>query len=148
MLKVVGEVLNKVTATRGEMRGKQINIKHDLSLKSIEKKDLSSGTSIKPGVSFDYLLTVSYGESSGRIDVEGSIFAMGEAKEMDTIITKWAKKEKIDEDLLVPILNRAWQMGYVQAISLAERVRLPTPIRIPRVVTQKQSEKLEKSAKK
>ena len=135
MLKVVGETLNAITAQRGDMRGKQINIKHDLSLKAITKKDLSSGTSVNSGVSFDFLLTVAYVGSDAKIDVEGSIFAMGDAKEMTEVVTKWANKEPITDDVLVPVLNRAWQMGYVQAISMAEKVKLPTPIRIPRVVS-------------
>ena len=140
---IIGEQILKISATNKGIT-RQMTIANNVQIKDVVKKEFSVGGDKKPGLSFDFAFSAAYGETESKIEVEGSIFYVDEKKKLDEIEKEWQEKKKIeDEKLILPVLNRALEMGYVHAISLADKLRLPPPIQMPKFVAKK-TEKSEK----
>jgi len=134
---IIGEQIFKIEAiNKGITR--QMTIANNVQIKSVVRKEFNVGGDKKPGLSFDFAFSAAYGDTESKIEVEGSIFFTDDKKRLDEIEKEWQDKKKIeDERLILPVLNRALEIGYVQAISLADQLRLPPPIQMPKFVAKK-----------
>jgi len=139
---IIGEQVTKIEAVNKGIT-KQMTIANNVQIKDVVKKDFFVGGDKKPGLSFEFTFSAAYGETGSKIEAEGSIFFTDDKKRLDEIEKEWQEKKKIeDEKLILPVLNRALEIGYVHAISLADKLRLPPPIQMPRFVPKaKASEK-------
>lgn len=138
---IIGEQITRIESiNKGITR--QMTIANNVQIKDVVKKEFFVGGDKKPGLSFEFIFSAAYGETGSKIEVEGSIFFTDEKKRLDDIEKEWQDKKKIeDEKLILPVLNRALEMGYVQAIALADQLRLPPPIQMPKFVAKKPAEK-------
>ena len=134
---IIGEQVLRIEAgNKGITR--QMTISNNVQIKDVVKNEFNVGGDKKPGLSFDFAFSAAYAETGSKIDVEGSIFFVDEKKKLDEIEKEWQEKKKIeDERLILPVLNRALEIGYVHAISLADKLRLPPPVQMPRFVGKK-----------
>ena len=86
------------------------------------------------GLEFVYEFIAKYGEKSGQILINGSVFYEDEPKKLKEIEEKWKKKESFGDDVSVLIINRALETSQMQAIALAGIIALPSPVRLPKVM--------------
>ncbi len=138
---IIGYRINKINVNAEEPKG-QLEIKANVKVDSIKKKDFFVAAEKKPGLEFGFNFTADYGQA-GKISVDGFIFYIAAEEVMDEIEKKWTKDKKVDDDRMIPVLNKAMHLGYTEAIVLADRVRLPSPLRMPRVSAKKKEEKEE-----
>ncbi len=140
---IIGEQILRIEATNKGI-ARQMTIANNVQVKNVVKKEFSVGGDKKPGLGFEFIFSATYGETGSKIEVEGSIYYVDDKKKIDEIEKEWQDKKKIeDEKLILPVLNRALEMGYVHAISLADKLRLPPPIQMPKFISKK-TEKSEK----
>ncbi len=132
---IIGHKINKINVEVGEPKGR-VEIKTNVNLKDVAKKDFFVAGEKKQGLNFEFNFIADYKEV-GKIEVEGAVFYIEEKKTMDKIEKQWKKDKKIDDELVVPVINRAMSIGYIEAIILADRARLPSPLRMPRVAPKK-----------
>jgi len=134
---IIGEQVTRIeAANKGVAR--QMTIANNVQIKSVVKREFVVGGDKKPGLSFDFTFSTKYGDTGSKVDVEGSIFFTDDKKKLDEIEKEWQDKKKIeDEKLILPVLNRALEIGYTQAIALADQLRLPAPIQMPKFVAKK-----------
>ena len=138
---VIGEQLNKITAERKAL-ARQMTIANNVEITNVTSKEFVVGGDKKPGLSFDFQFITKYGETGSKIEVEGSIFYTDDKKNLEKIEQDWKKIKKIeDEKTVLPVLNRALELGYLQAIALADQLRLPAPIQMPRFVSKEKAAK-------
>lgn len=128
---IIGHKINKINVEVGEPKGR-LEIKSGVNLKDVAKKEFFVAGEKKDGLNFEFNFTSDYGEA-GKIDLDGAIFFTEDKKIMDKIEKQWKKDKKIDDELIIPVLNRAMSIGYIEAIILSDRVRLPSPLRMPRI---------------
>jgi len=53
----------------------------------------------------------------------------------------WKKDKKLEPDMVIGVLNRAMELGYIESIPLSERLRLPPPMRLPHFVKEENQKK-------
>jgi len=132
---IISERLNKVFAERKKLERK-MHIKSDVELTDISLKDIGVGTEAKKAVVFSFNFVTNYGEDSGKIEIDGEVFYTDKEEKMKEIVEDW-KKGKVDDKLRLAIMNKVLELSYIQAIALAEQVRLPPPIQMPHFVAKK-----------
>ena len=137
MMPIVGHQIIKVIGKRGEPE-RNLKISSNVELKDVRKKELSIAGDKKPALDFEFEFTIQYGEKAGGINITGILFYTAEKAELDKLESAWKKDKKLEADMIIGILNRAMELGYIEAIALAERLRLPPPIRLPRFVKNKE----------
>jgi hypothetical protein len=140
---IVADQINKILAERKPLQRK-MTISTNIKINNVEKKNLVIGEDKKQGMDFDFLFTTTYGENGSKIEVEGTIFYLGDKKELDDIEKSWKEKKALpDENIALIVNNRALEIGLLQSIAMASQLRLPTPIKLPKFVlgTEAKAEK-------
>ncbi len=124
--------LHKVNAERNlNSKGGQIKINNNVSLKDVE--EMSFATDGKKGLKFTFSFNCSYEPNLGKIDVEGQVFYLGDAKKVKEIKDGWDKNKTVPREVTEEIINAALHKGNVQAIKISEEVSLPSPLPLPKV---------------
>ncbi len=137
---IVADQITKISAERKPLP-KELMISTNIKVTNAEKKTLSIGEDKKQGIDFNFVFTTMYGESGSKIEVEGTIFYLGDKKELDEIEKAWKDKKSLaNESTALIVNNRALEIGLLQSIALANQLRLPTPIRLPKFVLGKETE--------
>ena len=126
--------LHRILAERNlNSKGGQIKIDNNVSLKNIE--DLSFAMEGKKGLKFSFAFTCNYLPDLGKIEVEGQVLYVDEAKKVEQIKNDWEKEKKISMDVMEQIINASLHKGNIQAIKISEDVSLPSPLPLPKVRT-------------
>lgn len=133
-MQFVGDAISKIEATRADKQERPMQIKANVKIIDVQKKELFAANEKKDGIAISYNFGIEYGEKSGKIVVEGMIFVLGEKKEMKKLEDEWIEKNKVEGELIVPVLNRAMELGYLVAIPVAKELKLNVPLRMPRFV--------------
>jgi len=134
---IVGEQLTKVSAQRKKLE-RRMAITNNIQLKAVTKREFAVGGEKKPGLAFGFTFTSKYGADAGVVEVEGEVFFIDDKKKLDDIEKIWGDKKRIEDDkLLLPIMNRALEIGYLQAIAMADQLKLPPPLQMPRFIGKK-----------
>lgn len=137
---IVADQITKISAERKPLP-KELMISTNIKITNAEKKTLSIGEDKKQGIDFNFVFTTMYGESGSKIEVEGTIFYLGDKKELDEIEKAWKDKKSLaNENTALIVNNRALEIGLLQSIALANQLRLPTPIKLPKFVLGKETE--------
>ena len=134
---IIGHQIIKIIGKRGEPE-RNLKITSNVELKDVRKKELSIAGDKKQALDFEFEFTIQYGEKAGGINIIGILFYTADKAELDKLEKAWKKDKKLEAELIMVILNRAMELGYIEAIPLAERLRLPPPIRLPRFVKEEQ----------
>lgn len=135
-MQVIGDRLRKIEASRSEKLEQPLQIKTNINLEAVEKKELFAAGEKKDGLIFDYLFNVTFGKTSGYIKVKGSIFAIGDKKATDDVEKEWTKKKKLKKEIMVPVLNKALELALLTAVPVSKELGLPIPIQLPRFVAE------------
>jgi hypothetical protein len=136
---IVADQINKILAERKPLQRK-MTISTNIKIANAEKKNLAIGDEKKQGMDFDFLFTTIYGENGSKIEVEGTIFYLGDKKELDDIEKSWKEKKTLPNEAIALIVNnRALEIGLLQSIAMASQLRLPTPIKLPKFVLDKET---------
>ena len=145
---VVGDQVTRILAER---RGtsRKMTISNNINVKNISKKDITIGDEVKQGLAFEFTFVSNYGNTGTKIELDITVFYSGNKKELDDLEKLWKDKKAVSEKVVLPVNNRALEVGMLQAIALAHQLRLPMPVRLPKFVleTKKKEEKKEAKAK-
>jgi hypothetical protein len=124
--------LHKVNAERSlDSKGGQIKINNNVSIKNVEDMDFSAEG--KKGLKFTFTFNCQYEPDLGKIEVEGQVLFLEEAKKVDEIKAGWDKDKKIPMEIMEQIVNASLHKGNIQAIKISEDINLPSPLPLPKV---------------
>jgi hypothetical protein len=132
--------LHKVNAERSlDAKGGQIKINNNVSIKNVE--DMAFSVEGKKGLKFTFTFNCSYEPELGKIDVEGQVLFVDEAKKIDEIKKSWEKDKRIPMDVMEQVVNAALHKGNIQAIKISEEINLPSPLPLPKVKSAGEAKK-------
>jgi len=131
---IIGQKINNITAQRGEIKPK-IVIASNVDITDIKSRELTLTGGNKPGMDIDFLFTIKYGDTGGKIDINGTIIYTEDVKELKKEEKEWNKNKKLSSQLTINVLNRAMEIGYVNAILASNIIGMPAPIQLPRART-------------
>jgi len=137
---IIGSQIEEINAIRKNLGSTTINIKSNVEIDSIKRKKAVIFKDKKEDIlEFIFKFNINYNEASS-ISITGTIFYTAGKKTLDNIEGQWKKKKKIDTKSVLPVLNHAMELGYKNAFSISEKLRLPTPIKLPRFVEKAKNE--------
>ncbi|MBI2147253.1 hypothetical protein HYU19_02120 [Candidatus Woesearchaeota archaeon] len=131
---IVGFTINKMLTERQNAVKGKISIKNNVSIKNVEKADLSLGKARQDGLKFSFEFSCIYEPNIGQIIIEGDVLDLQDKKDVDEALTSWKKDKKLDPTLMRNVLNTVFGRCNVQALILSRDINLPPPIPIPSAV--------------
>ncbi len=140
---IIGENIRTVSAERSPDAAfpVRLEVKVNPEITNIVLKETAIGGEKKKGLAIDFNFKVNYNSDFGKILVDGIVFFTDTLENMKKIEADWKKDKKIhDDDTRIGIMNKILEIGYMQAISMANQVRLPVPLQMPRFVGKKPAE--------
>ena len=134
---VVGFTFTKFHAEKKRSPEGKLKINYNLSIKEVEKKELSFGTQKHQGVRFGMELSVSYLDDKdtdvGSLLTAGDVMFVEEEAAIKDILDAWKKGKKIDKEIMKQIFNASQNRSSIQAIVLSKDIGLAPPIQLPSV---------------
>ena len=131
---IVGDKITKVDAMRGELK-QGIKIETGPEITNVSSEEIFAAGEKRGGALVEFKFNVSY-EKAGHINIEGALFLTGEAKELKALQKNWKKDKKIEDKILIPCLNKIFELSLITAIPLSKTLGLPIPLQLPRVKPQ------------
>jgi hypothetical protein len=135
IMAIVGFEFNKITAERSEGVAGKINIKNNVSIKSVQKLDLPVGKTKQSAARFGFEYDTFYEPKAGKISLTGSVTYLDETTKIDSAIKDWEKNKKVDKQILTVIINRILTKANIQTLILSDTINLPPQIPMPKVKT-------------
>ncbi|MFH1276194.1 MAG: hypothetical protein ABIH82_03710 [Candidatus Woesearchaeota archaeon] len=124
--------VHKVSASRNlSAKVGQVKINNNVSLSNVE--ELSFSADGKKGLKFTFTFSCTYEPDLGKIEVEGQVMWVDEAKTVDEVKASWDKDKRIPMNVMEPIINASLHKGNIQAIKISEDIDLPSPLPLPKV---------------
>ena len=105
-----------------------ININSIPTIQKIEKHGLGMAN-LKEALAIDFKFETKYEPKIGNIMIEGRV--LYQTDKLDEMLQKWKKEKKLDEAMLVEVLNAIFRKCLVKSVDLSNELSLPPPIRFP-----------------
>lgn len=130
---VVGVNLTKIEAERKEAPKGKISINNNISIKELDKKDLSVGAAKQDAIRFIFEFKSKYEPKFAEIEIEGDVLFLSTAAEVKKVIDGWKKEKKIPKEVMEQIMNAALNKCNIQAIIMSQQLNLPPPVQLPKL---------------
>ena len=116
-----------------EHKGKNIELRHNISIKDVKEEELNIGSTPQKILRFDFEFGIKYQPNIGSVDILGHIlYSDSNIKE---ILKEWGNEKDItDNNLKANLINSIFQKSNLKAISLIQEVNLPLHFPLPRLV--------------
>lgn len=145
---IISTSIKEVHASRIDIDAKPSDVKpgpinNVINIKDIYEKKIEFGN-IKKALIFLYDFTSKYtleqpkDKLGGEIRIVGEIVYTDEDKELANILKSWKKDKKVEHQAMEMVLKVALNIAQVQAIIMSERVMLPPPVKLPRIVSSRE----------
>ena len=130
---VVGLSFNKIVIEKyGPVKGK-IQVNNNVTLKDVEKTDLSIGTSKQGAVKFHFEFTAKYEPKLADMTILGFVTFMEKPEAITDMLEQWKKEKKLPKEVMSSVLNTIFSRCNVEALLFSREVNLPPPIPLPKV---------------
>lgn len=130
---IVGFNFNKISVEKKEAAKGKITINNNISIKNVEKRDLSLGAAKQEGVKFIFEFVSKYEPKFAEISLEGDVLYLAGSEQVKKILDGWKKNKKVEKDVMAQVMNTALTKCNIQALILSKEVNLPPPIPLPSV---------------
>lgn len=129
---IIGFKITEIEAKRGkeEEKGIKVGISPPI-IKDVKKKKIAL-EGVGEVIAFEFEFLVRYEPIDGKISVKGEV--LYEDKRKEEILKEWEKEKRIDNKILIPVLNFIFRKSIIKVLSLADDLQLPPPLRLPEVV--------------
>ncbi|MFA5405765.1 MAG: hypothetical protein WC307_00180 [Candidatus Nanoarchaeia archaeon] len=137
---IIGVSLREINLKREDIIGSINikNVKNNINIVDIKTIDTPLGESGKALV-FTFEFNCDYEMSKPKEGLFGKIFFVGDViftekkAVLDSAVKSWKKNKKVDDDVLLPVLQAALNNVTVEAIYLSRKVMLPSPVQLPKI---------------
>lgn len=145
---IVGTAYTKFDVQRtGQLKGK-IDIKNNAAITSVEKQDITLGTTKQSALKFGFSFKVTYEPEIAHILLEGEILWVDTKENVEDCMKSWKKDKTLPPSVISPILNAVLQKSNVEALILSRELNLPSPIPLPKVDVGPQTDAKKEEKKK
>jgi hypothetical protein len=140
MMKVIGTNFTSIEAKRYEIK-KDERISGVTTNINIDKVEAAKQAKLptKEGVfvtSFTFTVTypVKKKKNFAEVICKGDIVSVDDEKVVKDIVTAWKKKKKVPREIYLALIRVGFEMSIVEAMVLAEKLKIPQPIPIMRLL--------------
>ncbi len=135
--------IRKIEAERNSKKvgGGKVDVKSNFTISSIKKnKDPRLGEFLEVRFNFN----VEYTPDLGKIDLEGELWYY--TKDLGKVAKVVGDKVELDKETTNEVSTSILQESMVEAIEIAKKVRLPIPIKLPKVTLKEGTMKFNKAS--
>lgn len=130
---IVGLQFDKIIVDRTDVPKAKMNVKNNIVIKNVEKKDITMGKTKQNVLLFKFEFTANYEPKVAQITLNGTTTYIEKEDKIDELVKGWKKDKKIPKDIMTPLLNNILNRCNIEALILAREVGLPPPIQLPKV---------------
>lgn len=105
-----------------------ININSVPTIQKIEKQQLGLAN-LKEALAIEFKFETKYEPKVGSITIEGRV--LYQTNKIEEVLGKWKKEKKLEESMIIEVLNAIFRKCLVRAVDLSNELGLPPPIRFP-----------------
>ncbi len=129
----------KLQGDIGEPTSGEVKITSSLpKVKKVEEREINVGNSKQKVLAVDFEYSVGYEPTKAKISAEGELLYTHERQK--DILNKWKKKEKLDEEVALPLMNYIFKRCSIAAIKIADDLQLLPPVKLPEFVKRDQKQ--------
>ena len=110
-----------------------IEIKHNISIKSVEKTSLNVGVNKNDVLRVVFSFDVLYGDELGKISVEGDVIYADTTEIVKDTVEQWKKNKKLNTVVSEVVFKFIYNKATVKVLDLADSLNLPSPIPLPKI---------------
>lgn len=110
-----------------------IEIKHNISIKSVEKTSLNVGGKKNDVLKVIFSFDVLYGSGLGKVNVEGDVVYADTPEIIDETMKQWDADKKLTSIVSEVVLKFIYNKATVKVLDLADSLNLPSPIPLPKI---------------
>ncbi|MEM0243536.1 MAG: hypothetical protein QXT34_03800 [Candidatus Aenigmatarchaeota archaeon] len=131
---ILGYTFEEIEGKRAEISGK-VDINSTIDIKDVKEIEIEIGEK-KKVVEISFEFKVEYKPSDGKITFKGNILYY--SKNNKEVIKEWEKNRRLPEDIDIEVKNFLLKKCLTFALSIAEEIRMPSPIPFPMIVKKKE----------
>lgn len=111
-----------------------IEIKHNISVKSVEKTTLNVGGNKNDVLKVIFAFDVLYGGGKlGKVSVEGDVIYADTKEIVDDTAKEWEKNKKLNDTVSQVVFKFIYNKSTVRVLEMADSLNLPSPIPLPKI---------------
>jgi galactokinase/mevalonate kinase-like predicted kinase len=110
-----------------------IEIKHNISVKEVEKTTLNVGGSKNDVLKVIFSFDVLYGSGLGKISVQGDVVYADTKEIIEECAKQWASDKKLNTAVSEVVFKFIYGKATVKVLELADSLNLPSPIPLPKI---------------
>jgi len=134
---IIANNFTKITVEKkGAAKGK-VSISNNVSIDSVEKTDLTVGTTKQSALKFTFEFVSKYEPKVGDIILNGELLFLEKPEKVDQIVAEWKKNKRVPKEVMAPLLNSILTKCNIEALLLSREINLPPPVQLPRVTVKK-----------
>jgi hypothetical protein len=111
-----------------------IEIKHNISVKSVEKTTLNVGGNKNDVLKVIFAFDVLYGEGKiGKVGIEGDAIYADTKEIVAETAKEWEKSKKLNDTVSQVVFKFIYNKSTVKVLEIADSLNLPSPIPLPKI---------------
>jgi len=112
-------------------KGAQVNT--NINLLTVKESKIKSEPMDRIGAVMSFEAKVEYSPDIAEIVISGDlVFSDKDEKIVTDAISRWEKEKKLPTDISIEVYNAILRRVNIEALILADRMRLPPPFKMPR----------------
>ena len=129
---VVGFNFTSITASRDAAMSGKVTINNNVSILEMSESNVNLGNTQKAlKVDFSYKTDYLAEKKVGNIDILGNLLYLLDEKKATETLEAWKKSRKVDQSIMLQIINTTLNKCNIQALMIADTVGLPAPLKLP-----------------
>ncbi|MBS3163107.1 hypothetical protein J4427_00245 [Candidatus Woesearchaeota archaeon] len=138
---IIGFSINKIQAEKSGEINQNVDIASDLKISKVSEEKVVIDKA-QTALRFDFDFIVNYNPNFGNINLSGYILYMEGEETAKKILESWKKSKVLEPGLMEKLFNSILMRCNIKALLLSQELNLPPHIRLPIVVSEKESKEL------
>lgn len=138
---ILGFNITKINAEKKSEITQSLDISSDLKISKVSEDKVYLDKA-QTALRFDFEFMVDYKPNVANINLGGFIMYVEGEELAKKIIENWKKNKKLEPELMEKLFNSILMRCNIKTLLLTQELNLPPHIRLPILVSEKESEKL------
>lgn len=138
---ILGFNITKIDAQKKKEVDNNIEISSDLKISKVVEEKVFLDKA-QTALRFDFDFIVNYNPDYGNVNLSGFIMYMEGEENAKRILENWKKTKALEPALIEKLFNSILMRCNIKTLLITQELNLPPHIRLPMVVSEKESDKL------
>jgi len=144
---ILGLNINKMYIERKKNLEKGAQVNTNIKLLNVKEAKVKLGGNHKQGALISFEVKTEYSPDFAEIIISGNlVFSDEDEKKVSEAISYWEKEKKLPSDASLEVYNAILRRVNIEALILADRMKLPVPFKMPRFKKQEDEKSSEKKS--